>query len=92
MGRQQAKPFTGKEIAWEAYANLAWKGDSMHSLAELAASLAAWSDPQKGLTHRSVLRDFVSAMLGCFNITPAVLPAPILKSILDIISGIFAGT
>ena len=41
--------------------------------------------------YRSVLRDFISAMLGCFSLTPSVLPLPILKSVLDIISGIFKG-
>lgn len=84
--------YTGKELAWQPYADVAWKGGALKSLATLSASLSGSLGDYTGLVQRTWLQDLMSAILGCFSLSPTSLPEPILEAVLDTLSGIFTGS
>ena len=88
---QRYKFATGKELAWEPYADSAWKRDALKSLASLSHSATGSLGDYQGLVQKAWLQDLMSAVLGCFSLTPSSLPEPILGAVLDTLCGIFTG-
>lgn len=63
----------------------------MKSLAALSDSLSAPVGDHTGLAQRVWLQDFMSGVIGGFQLLPSRLPASVLEDVLHIVANILTG-